>query len=132
MSAGVVFKRIGGYMTKQLKPGIILQIEKRPDAVRRLLISTPTKDFAEFFTPYKTELEAYDLQWISICRGISEAIQMGQRTIHIQMTDQNIVNSMCTNQYPTDNINTKYYHLIITGSIAKTEWTDIRAIEPQY
>jgi hypothetical protein len=122
-SSRIVFKRIGGVMATQTEPAILLQIERRQNDVRRLLLSTPTRHYCEHFLP----TEDYDTQWISLVRGINESLLMNQRTINIQMDNEEIVNAILTGQIPTDSVNTKYHHLMFMDSIRKTDWCGIRS-----
>ena len=122
----IVFQRIGGMMTTQVYPAILLQIERRENSIRRMLLSTPTRHYAEHFIPIPSPSEASDIQWISLVHGIRDAILMKERTVHIQMDNPDIVHAILTKNIPTESINTKYYNRMFMDWVAKTEWTGLR------
>jgi len=129
MSASrIMFQRMGGMIEKQMYPAILLQIERRENDVRRLLLSTPTRHYCEHFLPIPSPAEAYDTQWISLVRGLNEAIRMNQRTVHIQMDNEEIVKEILKGELRLDSVNAKYHYLMLMDSIRKTEWSGIRVM----
>ena len=118
----IVFRRIGGMLATQEYPAILLQIERYENTIRRRLLST--ENYCEHFLPSE---EVSDTQWCSLVLGMNEAFRLKQRTIHIQIDDEKLVNAILTKNIPTDSINTKYYNRMFMDLVAKTEWTGLRA-----
>ena len=116
MASRIVFQRIGGFLKIQNNSAILLQIARHENSVRRMLVSTPARHYCEYFLSVPSPAEAFDVELISLVRGVNEALLLQQRTIHIQVENLDIANAILNTDVTKDTINTKYHRLMLLDS----------------
>lgn len=89
-------------------------------------MASRTRHYCEHFLPVPSSAEAFDTEFISLVRGVNEALLLKQRTIHIRVENVDIANAILKTDVTKDTINTKYHRLMLLDSLAKTEWTGLR------